>query len=622
MNPFRTHLIRSTRRTLRLQLEALEPRDQPALTGLSFMDSDGILIIVGTEFGDEITVDAVTGGSFHVWGTFGSTSYSASYSADRFAFPAMKFFGGDGDDYFNNNADLFSDAFGNDGNDTLYGGAEFDRLTGGDGDDVLDGFLGDDELIGGKGNDTIYGNEGNDTVGGGADDDVLKGNSGDDELDGGSGKDTLYGGVGDDILVGYSGDDFLYGEADNDELSGGRDNDWVDGGDGVDTIYGNAGNDVVAGGPGPDNLDGGSGNDLLDGGDAGDTLYGGVGKDTLYGGNGNDVIFGGDQDDILYGNPGNDKLYGGKGRDRLYGREGRDKLDGGPGNDGLFGGFDLGETLIGGGGSDRFLQYYSTATINDLSAADATLIFRDGDQTWDLDEMEVADEAFAIMHNRVGNARVLKDPVVDEPLVFINDSMPNTPGAAGLNVLGNMYIDPSFNYSRLRWDVTVSFGPRRIFIGDWYDDRDAVDTFVHEVGHNWNQPVSEEQYRSAESQYNGFYPLTELGISAWKAIRRVLLPMYGPPYWQNFLKASGWQYQPASTSGLVHAADYFDPSDWWYSASASDSFFNSDYGKSNPIEDWATCWAEAFLQREDTGQSYTAIQHKKINILLARFASI
>lgn len=93
-------------------------------------------------------------------------------------------------------------AYGNDGNDTLWGGRFGDELHGGNGNDTIDGdspttsfFLqefADDVLYGEDGNDTLFGNIGNDRLFGG---------EGDDILDGGAGNNLLNGGAGIDVAV-------------------------------------------------------------------------------------------------------------------------------------------------------------------------------------------------------------------------------------------------------------------------------------------------------------------------------------------------------------------------------------------------------------------------------------
>src|SRR5205085_1709197 len=73
--------------------------------------------------------------------------------------------------------------FGDNGNDSLFGGRGSDQLAGGSGNDQLFGGAGADELCGDDGNDKLYGGPGRDL------------------LIGGNGADQIFGGGGDDILV-------------------------------------------------------------------------------------------------------------------------------------------------------------------------------------------------------------------------------------------------------------------------------------------------------------------------------------------------------------------------------------------------------------------------------------
>ncbi|MEU6992080.1 calcium-binding protein [Streptomyces sp. NPDC046465] len=97
-------------------------------------------------------------------------------------------FGGPGKDTLTRCA---SDCDGGTGNDTLRSvpGGEARTLTGGDGNDSVHGSSDAEKILGGRGNDKLYG---------GAGDDSLYGNSGDDLLHGGAGNDTLSGGPGTD----------------------------------------------------------------------------------------------------------------------------------------------------------------------------------------------------------------------------------------------------------------------------------------------------------------------------------------------------------------------------------------------------------------------------------------
>ena len=100
----------------------------------------------------------------------------------------------------------------------------------------------------------IIGNQGNDSLYGGADDDVIVGGTGNDELHGEDGRDILNAGVGDDILIAGNGRDILLGGEGNDSLYGGLASDLLEAGDG---------NDILAGGEGADVLRGGLGSDIF-----------------------------------------------------------------------------------------------------------------------------------------------------------------------------------------------------------------------------------------------------------------------------------------------------------------------------------------------------------------------
>jgi RTX calcium-binding nonapeptide repeat (4 copies) len=66
-------------------------------------------------------------------------------------------------------------AFGNGGDDLIFGGEQHDLLSGDAGNDVLLGAAGNDTLIGGDGNDSLLGGDGIDDLRGGAGADTLNG---------------------------------------------------------------------------------------------------------------------------------------------------------------------------------------------------------------------------------------------------------------------------------------------------------------------------------------------------------------------------------------------------------------------------------------------------------------
>jgi len=82
-------------------------------------------------------------------------------------------------------------------------------------------------------------------VNGGGGNDVLTGNNGRDTIEGGADDDTLLGGASNDLLQGDGGDDFLDGGTGDDTLLGGTENDRLTGSAGADVMDGGAGDDLV-----------------------------------------------------------------------------------------------------------------------------------------------------------------------------------------------------------------------------------------------------------------------------------------------------------------------------------------------------------------------------------------
>ena len=103
-------------------------------------------------------------------------------------------------------------AFGNGGQDRIFGGEGDDHLNGGSSADAIYGEEGDDVIEGGYGPDRLFGGEGNDTLTGGEDDDLLVGGEGNDALTGGAGADTFVFGRdhGTDFITDFgNGDDVI-----------------------------------------------------------------------------------------------------------------------------------------------------------------------------------------------------------------------------------------------------------------------------------------------------------------------------------------------------------------------------------------------------------------------------
>ncbi len=157
---------------------------------------------------------------------------------------------------------------------TLLGGHEKGIAWGNGGNDEIFGLDDDDILIGGTDDDTIYGGKGNDVLIAGEtilDIDGLNSlinNSNNINLNeyytNSVSRNELYGGAGDDLLIGDKGNDKLYG------------------GDGNDTLYGGMGDDILNAGSGSDNLIGGLGNDCLSNYEGYAILNGGSGYDNYH----------------------------------------------------------------------------------------------------------------------------------------------------------------------------------------------------------------------------------------------------------------------------------------------------------------------------------------------------
>ena len=308
------------------------------------------------------------------------------------------------------------------------------NATGDDGDDTIMGGAGDDRLYGGSGDDKIYGDGGDDIICGNDGKDMLSGGDGDDTLDGGPGDDEIDGGDGDD-LVDYSsaerGITVDLSKADNIIRDGlfGRDTisgiERIKGGSHDDKFTGDDGDNTFMPGAGADTVDGGGGSDTLDYSDAmsldttpvatgvtislidpdttpspdgkldcaagttdnpatetiisvttagstatGDKIRAPHGKDkdgnttclssieNLVGGAGANTLTGDGQNNMLTGGAGDDTLNGGAGDDVLKGMGGTDDLNGGAGKDKLHGG--AGDNTYNGGDGDD--TYYITDT--------------------------------------------------------------------------------------------------------------------------------------------------------------------------------------------------------------------------------------------------------------------
>ena len=227
---------------------------------------------------------------------------------------------------------------GSTGNDILIGDVTANRLQGRDGDD---------RLVGGLGDDTIDGEGGTDTA-------VLAVARADTQVSVINGGIRIISSEGTDFFTSvefFQFDDTLISAADL--INGtGITGEVIVGTDGDDSLIGTVNDDTLAGGDGNDNIDsGGGGNNNISGSDGNDTLFGGPGDDSIGGGLGDDTIFGNGGNDVLGAGFGNDFVSGGNGNDVVAGGAGDDTLEGGEGNDSMSGSFGN-DLIFGNGGAD------------------------------------------------------------------------------------------------------------------------------------------------------------------------------------------------------------------------------------------------------------------------------
>ncbi|WP_068305203.1 M10 family metallopeptidase C-terminal domain-containing protein [Pararhodobacter sp. CCB-MM2] len=262
--------------------------------------------------------------------TFNLSGMSASQSVDLRPTYASSVAGGTNNVWIARGT-IIENARGGTGNDVLMGNHVGNLLIGNTGSDLVVGLGGNDTMwagAGDNGDDSVFGGAGADIAGLGGGDDLAVG---DGYFDGvtaygetsDDGQDTIYAGAGDDLVItgGYDGSSApTYASAGNGAIAA--------------SVTGRAA-DTAFTGKGRDILYGADGNDVLGGGFDADYVHGGGGNDTIYAGTGSfaDTLVGGDGNDLIYNGGGNDKVFGGAGADELWGGAGDDTLTGGAGAD-------------------------------------------------------------------------------------------------------------------------------------------------------------------------------------------------------------------------------------------------------------------------------------------------
>lgn len=410
------------------------------------------------------------------------------------------------------------------------------------------GGLGDDTITTSLGNDTITSGGGRDLIDGGWGDDRLNGGPTADRVFGNDGADRLYGGDANDYIEGGAGVDRLFAESGNDYLVGGSSNDKLYGDAGNDTMFGNNQNDLLSGGDGDDEIHGGDGADTLNGQAGDDDLYGEKDNDVAFGddglnfidgGNGSDSLTGGAQSDGITGGDGNDTLVGLGARDTLWGDGNNDLLDGNDGDDQLSGGAGN-DSLRGGAGADGLLGGIDTDTLTGDAGADRFLL-RTGDGVSDFASID----AKIIIKD---GDRVWADSEIldtDDGLRMIQQRTGNTK-LLKLSGGGEVTIRRVVDLGATT--LAINYGDGTIEIADLtFDDDDAPATIIHELGHNWD---TDDENPTARDFFE---------LSRWRDVR------------------GGWTHDP-------------------------DAVFASDYGETNPYEDFATSFEVYFSKTRPVSQ--------------------
>jgi hypothetical protein len=375
------------------------------------------------------------------------------------------------------------------------------------------------------------------------------------------------------------------------------------GGNGNDTFINFARNLPVRafGGRGNDYLEGYQGNDVLVGGQGDDEIRGYGGQDVIRGGKGNDTLYGMDGHDTLKGQSGADVLYGGDGDDTLYGGAGRDELFGNDGNDGLFGGVGESDRLNGGAGEDRFLvnsvvkrqKYYK----NWWDQARGHRSYRNVTELEDRVEDRTAGDSVTHFRNLgrtsvnlLGGGDVTYEGGVwnDADIERVDKALRNLHRLTGNTRLLKLSSGRDLVFERVGRKVSGNgdwggwtSGDGHIVLTANANSRLHMTTY-HEIAHNWDDPHENNRI-------------------------------------QAFRQISGWQNQGGRD--FVKAHD--NQSNWFYRSNTANEFAR-DYGRSNPMEDFATTWESYFDRRFHGNQSRASLNYSaaKHAVLDGFFASL
>jgi len=546
----------------------------------------------------------------------GQTVFDGSTNFLSFSVKEISFNGNDGNDLFDNQTFIKSEAHGGFGVDMLKGGSNHDKLFGEGDADYLYGNAGNDYLVGGGGFDRINGGAGNDTLRGSGDwngtlyndnmHDYLIGGTGYDKVvdqvlenavltnqalklvsfsgtvgeynmlnsiesvqltgnnldntivasDYDSGKLTVDGGNGDDLLIGSKGNDVLLGGNGDDIIVGMAGNDWIFGQNGDDVLAGFEGNDIVVGGHGNDEIGGHEGNDLLFGSEGNDNLNGGQGKDSLFGGSGDDNLSGNDGADSLFGESGDDNLRGNAGADKLFGGSGDDVLYGGTGTDTLSG--EAGDDgLFGGAGADTL----TGGTDQDRFLTQTGDVITD--KATEDAEIYFVDMASWSVDYDGDTIEYSAGSWTDAEIELIDGALHVLHHTTGDNTFLKRKDSTEMTYQRVGTSDTNftawNGGATHTFADGTFTNESAwvLQTVFHEIGHNWDTENDK---------------------------------------WDDFKALSSW-----TTADKSGDADYSAGGNggWYFE---TDTGFVRNYAKTNPKEDFACSFSAYFMDK--MGQTY------------------
>ena len=234
-----------------------------------------------------------------------------------------------------------------------------------------------------------------------------------------------------------------------------------------------------------------------------------------------------------------------------------DSLYGQAGKDGLIGGIVTGDRLEGGTEDDRYLVF-NNDTIVGFEAKDAKLLFRNSYlAAWGNEEMEAVDVGLQTMHYRTNNTRLLKDSLSTDPIVF--EKVRTLPFSGSTRNVLNEFVTNAFNPKTGFFEPQIRY--ERVM---QYSD--------------WNESSAAENKVRETRTYFEF-------AKNWDSSKEIKAVVLAQQYlFDNFKLLSNWVDENPNDPLRYWISN---DNQWWYRL---DSVFANDFGRTNPIDDWATAW--------------------------------